>query len=918
MNGTAKHNPKALDKTKFPKPRDRQLVKLRCPAKTCSDEQVVWLCSVCHGQLEHYEELIYCDCGRYGPSAVTFNCNKQAHGTGFVGFSSKHLLRHLGKLQQYRCLNILLLGETGVGKSTFINAFVNYLMFNTLDDAIQEEKLRWLIPFKFSYPDMSGPNRKPVHIEVCAGHNKNELDGSAGSSATQKTKVYRLKIGDTVIRLIDTPGIGDTRGFDQDKKNMANVLSTLGGLEELHGILFLLKPTMSRLTPAVRWCVKELLTHLHKDAARNLVFGFTNTRQAGYTPGDSYKPLESLLNEVDIALGGEIVYSFDSEGFRFLAALKQARNELDGIDAFRRSWERSKKEIHRLLHHFQMLQPHAIQSTISLNRARELITALTRPMADITGSIEDTIRINTERLSELQDSRCKGDELKAKLHFQRVIIHATKLARPRTVCCDQACVEYRDIGTGENRPVYKTLCHDPCYLSDVDADVVGHGNLTKCWAMNRTDWCRRCSHHWQQHLHFQWQQEEMVVEERDNNVARQIRDNESEIQVKETAIKSIKQKTDKAKAVRQEIRDAAVQFGLFLKHKSITPYNDETISYLDMLIKEEKQTAQYAKSVGLGGSKRQTDRLNSLIRSQNEYRERIAVFEQANETAKKQLLDERSVDGLIQRLYCLESWGPNLRVIMKLAKKATSSFSSEQEFNGPWRQSLTNDSNWVASQASEDESSSPDRPAGTGRAAGSQTASSSILQRRHAIMAKTATKQVVLLAIHVQVIARTALAAGMENAPFPTPGKGPSPVGMVPDVERRIASSSILQHLNAATERTATRMAAPSAIRVFVIARTLRNAEIKHVPLLIPGHDRNSVGMGPGVGKQTAALSILQQRTVAMAKTAISLVVLSAIHAPVTAAMDPAAGVKVVPLHISGQSQSCARVAFYVETRIAS
>lgn len=212
----------------------------------------------------------------------------------------------------------------------------------------------------------------------------------------------------------------------------------------------------------------------------------------------------------------------------------------------------------------------------------------------------------------------------------------------------------------------------------------------------------------------------------------------------------------------------------------------------------------------------------------------------------------------------------------------------------------------------------PDRPAGTGRAAGSQTASSSILQRRHAIMAKTATKQVVLLAIHVQVIARTALAAGMENAPFPTPGKGPSPVGMVPDVERRIASSSILQHLNAATERTATRMAAPSAIRVFVIARTLRNAEIKHVPLLIPGHDRNSVGMGPGVGKQTAALSILQQRTVAMAKTAISLVVLSAIHAPVTAAMDPAAGVKVVPLHISGQSQSCARVAFYVETRIAS
>ena len=49
-------------------------------------------------------------------------------------------------------INILLMGETGVGKTTFINAFINFLFYDTLDEALQGD-LKVLIPCSFAVTD---------------------------------------------------------------------------------------------------------------------------------------------------------------------------------------------------------------------------------------------------------------------------------------------------------------------------------------------------------------------------------------------------------------------------------------------------------------------------------------------------------------------------------------------------------------------------------------------------------------------------------------------------------------------------------------------------------------------------------------------------------------------------------------------
>lgn len=300
-------------------------------------------------------------------------------------------------------LNILVLGETGVGKSTWINSLLNYISFFTLDEAIKEQQLQYLIASSFIVTTKEG--KKLVQKEVKVGESVNE-DTVVGNSATQISTPYVIPLDGCTIRLIDTPGIGDTRGTDQDNKNMEDILNTINHYDVLHGIVILLKPNNSRIGVMFRFVIQELLSHLHRSAARNIVFGFTNTRQTHYQPGDTFPSLDKLLkNMADdlIELTTDTVYNFDSESFRFLAAIKQGV-DLGNQTDYEKSWERSVEECVRMLEYIASLPPHPITNTATLNASRKLITDLTKPMAEISRLITLNIKMNEEEAIILQVS----------------------------------------------------------------------------------------------------------------------------------------------------------------------------------------------------------------------------------------------------------------------------------------------------------------------------------------------------------------------------------------------------------------------------------------------------------------------------------------------------------------------------------
>jgi hypothetical protein len=179
-----------LDKGDAQKPLRRSAVKIACPGKRC-DKGVArdWICAKCQVPIEYgpVDQHIYCDCGRSPFNNYGFKCNELEHGRLFERYDKVTLLQLLDSLDPLDELNILIIGETGVGKSTFINAFVNYLTYDTLDEAMQSDHLDSVIPCSFTVQSMdrSDPNGAIAEQRIQVGEDKEEADGSQGASATQ-------------------------------------------------------------------------------------------------------------------------------------------------------------------------------------------------------------------------------------------------------------------------------------------------------------------------------------------------------------------------------------------------------------------------------------------------------------------------------------------------------------------------------------------------------------------------------------------------------------------------------------------------------------------------------------------------------------------------------------------------------------
>ncbi|CAF4658628.1 unnamed protein product, partial [Rotaria sp. Silwood2] len=298
-----------------------------------------------------------------------------------------------------KTINILLLGETGVGKSTFINAFANYLTFDSFKQAESSEPIV-IIPVSFMMTVGDNFEERIVKFGELDRFN-NENFNTLRQSITQHCKSYTFNLKRSEdgnrrkMRIIDTPGFGDTRGTDQDDQNMQHILQYINNVTHLNAICFLLKPNASRLHIFFRTCLIQLFSLIGSTARNNIIFCFTNARSTFYTPGKTAPLLKTMLASAsidNISFKKENTYCFDSEAFRYLVALQNGIPFTDEEKKeYQMSWSISVKESNRLMDYINKeLTEHRIENEWqTIKHAQLEISYMIRPILE---TMRNTLR----------------------------------------------------------------------------------------------------------------------------------------------------------------------------------------------------------------------------------------------------------------------------------------------------------------------------------------------------------------------------------------------------------------------------------------------------------------------------------------------------------------------------------------------
>ncbi|XP_076061991.1 uncharacterized protein LOC143037518 isoform X2 [Oratosquilla oratoria] len=255
---------------------------------------------------------------------------------------------------------ILLMGATGSGKTTLINAMVNYIYGIDFEDS-----------FRFSVIDKETPERSQEQSQT--DYITAYFFGYQPGMPKQRNYV-----------IIDTPGTGDTRGITQDEKMMGQLKTFLKGecgVDKVDFIGNVVSASTTKLTPTQQYLFDSMASMFGKDTEEYMFI--MTTFADGSTP-----PIIDTLKKAKVVY--QDMFMFNN------CALFPSSNK--ATKSMKNMWDMSTESMDKLFQDLGSVSPVSMQLTRDvLGKRIELKESIS--------TIHNVVHLGLEKLSHLEKKK---------------------------------------------------------------------------------------------------------------------------------------------------------------------------------------------------------------------------------------------------------------------------------------------------------------------------------------------------------------------------------------------------------------------------------------------------------------------------------------------------------------------------------
>ncbi|RXN36171.1 solute carrier family 12 member 6 isoform X1 [Labeo rohita] len=308
---------------------------------------------------------------------------------------------------------ILLVGETGAGKTTMINLMINYLL-----------------GVKFEDEEFYQITEEGEHVDQT-------------QSQTSEITVYEVFVEEnpTSLTIINTPGYGHTEGYEKDREiseYLIRLFSDEDGIHYIDAVCFVMKASQNRLSGKELYIFHSVLSLFGRDIENNIVFLLTHSD--GGPPTDA-------LNVINTA---EVPRRRDEENqpIHFLFNNRQTEERDEVYEhTYRSSWEMGERSMNEFFTLLEEINRKSVQMTLEVSKERKQREACVFNLKEQISEKELKIKELTEIQEALRQNRdkiqkCENFQFTISRIFKKKVLIENEWWWNKYATCCSVCQEW--------------------------------------------------------------------------------------------------------------------------------------------------------------------------------------------------------------------------------------------------------------------------------------------------------------------------------------------------------------------------------------------------------------------------------------------------------------------------------------------